>query len=183
MSNDRRAGSFDDFIAWLGTRHEKPRPTGQTEPSPAVVAAARGARQEFQALQHMHRHDIAARVRAGRYYEELELMAAAAPDQSRWLPRLRTPNGFAISALYEANSIPGAAPVGLLVECPADLIEVFRGQKVHISVAGQWIEIGEIDVDGKAAGDLPPGLDFRPPFAFRIGELGEHSAELEPPPQ
>jgi len=69
----------------------------------------------------------------------------------------------------------------LLVECPADLIELLRGQKVHISVGGRWTEIGEIDADGKATGDLPEGMDFRPPFAFRVGELGEHPAEVEGP--
>jgi len=43
---------------------------------------------------------------------------AADPERGRWLPRLRTPNGFAISALYPPSGLPGAAPVGLLVECP-----------------------------------------------------------------
>jgi hypothetical protein len=77
--------------------------------------------------------------------------------------------------------------VGVLVECPADLVEVFRSQKVHILAGGQWVEIGEIDVDGKAAGDLPRGVEFRPPFALRVGSNQEHPEELrdiEPdPPQ
>jgi hypothetical protein len=83
--------------------------------------------------------------------------------------------------LYAGNAEPGAAPVGLLVECPADLVEVFKGQKVHISVGDQWIEIGEIDVDGNTSGDLPAGIDFKPPFAFRVGTFEEQPEELEGP--
>jgi hypothetical protein len=181
MSHDRGAGSFDDFVAWLSTKRQEPQREPKVEPSAAVLTGARAAREEFQSLRQQHRQEIAARVRAGRYYEELELLAAADPDQGRWMPRLRTPNGFAISALYGAHAPPGTPPVALLVECPANLIEVLSGQKVYVSIGGRWIEIGEIDADGRATGDLPPGLDFRPPFAFRVGELGEDAAELESP--
>jgi hypothetical protein len=38
-------------------------------------------------------------------------------------------------------------------------------------------------VDGKATGDLPEGIDFKPPFAFRIGKLEEHPEELPDPAQ
>jgi hypothetical protein len=139
---------------------------------------AQHARREFQALEHEHREELAARIRAGRYYEEIELLAAADADRGRWLPRLRTPNGFAISTLYAPNSPPGALPVGLLVECPVELLDVCRGQKVHIAAGGQWIELAEIDVDGKAMGDLPAGFEFKPPFGFRVGTLDEKPSEL-----
>jgi hypothetical protein len=178
MSGDRDPESFEGFLRWLG----KPKRAGGMEvPSPPqdVLAAARTAWQQFQQLEHSYRAELTARVRGGRYYEELELMAAADADRSRWLPRLRTPNGFAISALYAGNSAPGAAPVGLLVECPVELIDLFKGQLVHIAAGGRWVEIGEIDADGKTTGDLPEGIDFKPPFAFRVGKLEEHPEPLQ----
>jgi hypothetical protein len=172
--------SFEAFVRWLADS-KRAAAADLRDPDPAVLAAATVAWQEFQSLQRARRETLTARVRTGTYREELELMAAADADRNRWLPRLRTPNGFAISALYAANSPPGASPVGLLVECPADLIEIFKGQKVHVSAGGRWIEIGEIDMDGKTTGDLPEGVEFKPPFAFRVGKLEEHPEDLAGP--
>jgi hypothetical protein len=151
-----------------------------SDPPAELTSAARGAWNEFQSLHQVQREALTARLRAGTYFEELELMAAADPEH-RWLPRLRTPNGFAISALYPTGDTAGVAPVGLLVECPADLIEIFAGQKVHICAGSRWIEIGEIDADGKATGDLPHGFEFVPPFAFRVGAIQENPRELSDP--
>ena len=67
----------------------------------------------------------------------------------------------------------------MLVECPVELTEVFEGQKVHVLAGGRWIEIGEIDADGKATGDLPASLEFKPPFGLRVGELQEQPGDLE----
>jgi hypothetical protein len=177
MANDRGPGSFEDFVAWLGTSQRRPKSGDGAEPSTALLAAAVAAHQEFQSLRQAHREQIATRVRTGGYREDLELMAAADTDQGRWLPRLRTPNGFAISALYATNSAAGAPPIGLLLECPAELIDVFRGQKAYVCAAGRWVEIGEIDMDGKAMGDLPPGVEFKPPFSFRVGDEPEEDPE------
>ena len=179
MTNRLKPGSFEDFARWLAeARHESE--VEVTEPDIRVLSAAKEAWREHRSLQRAQRDALVQRLRAGTYTEEIELMAAADSSRDRWLPRLRTPNGFAISALY-GGSASGGAPVGLLVECPADLIDVFRGQKVHVSARGRWIDVGEIDVDGKATGDLPEGVDFRPPFAFRVGELSENATAPEDP--
>ena len=182
MARSLKPETFEDFVQWLA----EPGGIAQVNttspaPAPELLAAARSAWQEFQFLQRAQRDALATRIRAGSYREELELMAAADADPGRWLPRLRTPNGFAISALYAANSVPGTPPVGLLVECPADLVEILRGQRVHISAGGQWVEVGEIDVDGRATGELPEGFEFKPPFAFRVGEIAEEPENLEGP--
>ena len=178
MPTDLTPKSFADFVRWLGERGHEGH-VDLPQPGAHVLAAARRTWEEYQSLQRGQRESIVERVRTGKYVEELELLAAADSDRNRWLPRLRTPNGFAISALYSASGPLGAPPIGLLVECPADLVEVFRGQKVHVSVGGRWVEIGEVDVDGKAAGDLPQGLNFGPPFAFRVGELAENPVAPE----
>ncbi len=182
MPNDPKAGSFDDFVRWATQRH---RETGEApaEPSAELLAAAHAAYQGALDLKGAHRQELAARLRSGTYYEEVELMAAADANRDRWLPRLRTPNGFAISTLYAADSAAGAAPVGLLVECPEELRDLCRGLKVSILAAGTWIEIGEIDVDGKTIGDLPPGMEFKPPFGFRVGQIEEQPEELRKPEQ
>jgi hypothetical protein len=180
MTNRRRPESLEDFARWL-VRTRQERDEDARPPDSEVLAAARDAWRQHQWLQRSQRDALAERLRAGAYTEEIELMAAADSDRDRWLPRLRTPNGFSISALYAANNAPGDRPVGLLVECPADLIDMFRGLKVQLSAGGRWIEIGEVDSDGKAIGDLPEGVDLRPPFVFRVGELGEDLAEPERP--
>ncbi len=182
MTRDLKPGTFEDFVRWLGEANST-SDHGAEDPTPEILAAARVAWEEFQGVRQTHQQSLMARLRSGTYHEELELMAAADADRGRWLPRLRTPNGFAISALYGANAPPEAAPMGLLVECPAELIEVCRGQPVHIAAGGQWVELGEIDVDGKAMGDLPAGFEFKPPFAFRVGKLAEEPSELRKPDQ
>jgi len=174
--------SFDDFVHWLGER-DREADSEQAEPSPEAFATARTAHQVFGDLKRVHHQELVARLRSGTYYEELELMAAADADRDRWLPRLRTPNGFAISTLYAADGAAGAAPVALLVECPEELRDLCRGLKVSILAGGSWIEIGEIDVDGKSTGDLPPGMEFKPPFGFRVGPIEEQPEELRKPEQ
>lgn len=182
MPSSLKPESFEGFVRWLADpkRGEGAR---EADPSPEIIAAATAAWWNFQSAQRAQREALVAHVRAGTYCEELVLMAAADADRTRWLPRLRTPNGFAISALYPANSPPGrgTAPVGLLVECPADLIDIFKGQQVQISAGDRWVQIGEIDVDGKAMGDLPEGIELKPPFVLRVGNLAEQPTELRKP--
>lgn len=182
MTNDFKRGSFEDFLRWVREPHAPSEPTAG-EPQPEVSAAARAAWQAFQSHQQEHQQSLVARIRSGSYYEEFEVLAAADADTSRWLPRLRTPNGFAISTLYAANASSGTAPIALLVECPVDLIDVCRGQQVHVFAGGQWVEIGEIDADGKATGDLPQGCEFKPPFGFRVGKVEEQPTDLGKPDQ
>src|SRR5215469_8062018 len=96
---------FEGFLAWLSGRAE----SGSEPPAdlPAGVhEAAREAWSEFQSLRREQSEELRHRLNRGEYYEEISLLAAADADRSRWLPRLRTPNGFAISALYA----PGSAP-------------------------------------------------------------------------
>jgi len=181
MPNDPK-GSFDDFVRWATQRHPEPD-DAPAEPSAEVLAAARAAYLGVGDLKRAHRLELVARLRSGTYYEEVELMAAADADRDRWLPRLRTPNGFSISTLYAADGAAGAAPVGLLVECPEELRDVCRGLKVSILAGGSWIEIGEIDVDGKTTGDLPPSMEFKPPFGFRVGQIEEQPEDLRKPEQ
>jgi len=175
-----KPGSFEDFVRWLGEAR-RPAAPDAPEPSAEMRDAARLAWREFHAVRRSHRQALVARVRGGTYFEELELLAAADSDRGRWLPRLRTPYGFAISALSAPNSPPGASPVGLLVECPADLVEVFKGREVHVLAGGRWIALGEIDQDGKSTGDVPAGTEFKPPFGFRVGKLEENPEELRDP--
>lgn len=177
MPDEPKSVSFDRFVRWFREAGLRSEESG-LKPSAAVMEAARAAHREFKSVERTQRNDIAARVRSGTYIEELKVLAAADSDHARWMPRLRTPNGFTISPLYASSATEGASPIGLLVECPIGLIEVCRGQTVRVSAGGQWIELGQMDVDGKATGDLPAGFAFRPPFVFRVGELAEQSAEL-----
>jgi hypothetical protein len=184
MTDDHDSASFEGFLRWLQPTR-RPGASERLQPNEEVLAAARQARREHQALQTIHQEELRARCRTGTYYEEVELMAAADSDPTRPIPRLRTPQGFAICALYALNSLPEAPPVGLLVECPEGLIDVFKGYPVQVLAGGRWVALGEIDVEGKAFGDLPEGVQFKPPFGFRVGEVEESPKDLsagDPPP-
>jgi hypothetical protein len=181
MSDSSKPGSFEDFLRWLA---ESSPTTGAdwVPPSSDVLAAANLAWRETQSLRSAQREAQGAHFGQGSYQENLELMAAADLDNgSHPLPRLRTPNGFVISALYGTDSKAGIAPIALLVECPLDLIELFKGLRVQVLAGDRWVEIGEIDADGKATGDLPEGMDFKPPFALRVGTQDLHPAESKGP--
>ena len=171
MSEKSKPGSFEHFVRWVGNVRRET--VVESDPPQSVLAASEGAWRAYQDLQTEYRARLLARVREGRYYESIELMAAADTDDKRRLPRLCTPNGFAISALYPTNSPEGTAPVGVLVESPENLVGVFAGQPVHIFIAEQWIELGELDIEGNVIGDLPAGVEFKPPFDFHIGNLME----------
>jgi hypothetical protein len=181
MSNSPKPGSFEDFLRWLA---ESRLTTGAdlTPPSSDVLAAANLAWRETQSLRSAQREALGPHFGQGSYQEDLELMAAADLENgSHPLPRLRTPNGFVISALYGTNSLAGTAPIALLVECPVASIELFKGLRVQVLAGDRWVEIGEIDADGKATGDLPEGMDFKPPFALRVGTQDLHPAESKRP--
>jgi hypothetical protein len=181
MSNSPEPGSFEDFLRWLA----ESRPSAGAEsapPSSTVLAAANLAWRETQSLRSEQREELGPPVGQRTYYEDLELMAAADLDNDGHpLPRLRTPNGFVISTLYGTHRGAGAAPIALLVECPVASIELFKGLRVQVLAGDRWVDIGEIDADGKAIGDLPDGMDFKPPFALRVGTQDFHPAESKGP--
>jgi hypothetical protein len=181
MSDSPKPGSFKDFLRWLA---ESSTSTGAdlTRPSSDVLAAANLAWRETQSLRSAQREALAPHFGQGAYREDLELMAAADFENGGHpLPRLRTPNGFVISALYGANRMAGTAPIALLVECPVASIELFKGLRVQVLAGDRWVDIGEIDADGKATGDLPDGMDFKPPFALRVGMQDLYAAESKGP--
>jgi hypothetical protein len=178
MAVDPKPVSFEAFVHWLAGA-DNAKQLDSAKPSEEIVAAAREARREFQAVIGTQKQAILEKVRSGRFFEDFQVMAAADSRPDRRMPRLRTPNGFAITPLYANTYSAGAAPAGVLVECPADLLDVFQGQRAHVLVAGQWVDIGEIDLAGRAAADLPFGLEFKPPFGFRVGNLEEDPQKIE----
>jgi hypothetical protein len=181
MSNSPKPGSFEDFLRWLA---ESRPATGSdlAPPSSDVLAAANLAWRETQTLRSEQPEALAPHFGQGSYQEDLELMAAADLENGGHpLPRLRTPNGFVISTLYGTNRMAGTAPIALLVECPVASIELFKGLRVQVLAGDRWVDIGEIDADGKASGDLPAGMDFKPPFALRVGTQDLHPAESKGP--
>jgi hypothetical protein len=181
MSDSSKPGSFSDFLRWLA----ESKPTTGADlapPSSDVLAAANLAWREAQSLRSEQPQALGPQFGHGCYQEDLELMAAADLDNGdQPLPRLRTSNGFVISPLYGTNRIAGTAPIALLVECPVASIELFKGLRVQVLAGDRWVEIGEIDADGKATGDLPEGMDFKPPFALRVGTQKLHPAESKGP--
>jgi hypothetical protein len=181
MSNSPKPGSFRDFLRWL-TESSSSTDADFAPPSADVLAAANLAWRETQSLRSAQREALGPHFGQGSYQEDLELMAAADLENTGYpLPRLRTPNGFVISALYGTNSLAGTAPIALLVECPVASIELFKGLRVQVLAGNRWVDIGEIDADGKATGDLPKGMDFKPPFALRVGTQDWHPAESKGP--
>jgi hypothetical protein len=182
MSDSPQPGSFEDFLRWLA-ESSPPADADLAPPSSDVLAAANLAWRETQSLRSAQWETLGPHFGQGFYQEDVELMAAADLENGGHpLPRLRTPNGFVISALYGTNSMAaGTAPIALLVECPVASIELFKGLRVQVLAGDRWVDIGEIDADGKATGDLPDGVDFKPPFALRVGTRDLDPAEPKGP--
>lgn len=179
MSAAEPENRFAGFLRWLKNADTHVGAAPQRAPG-ALMTRAMATWQAYRGVQQDREQEVLARIRGGGYFEKVELLAAADLNEDRWLPRLRTPNGFVLSPLY-ASDAAGAVAVGVLVECPDNLAAELKGQPVQVLCAGQWIALGPFDLDGKVSGELPRGIDFAPPLGLRVGGLEDAPRGGQPP--
>ncbi len=104
------------------------------------------------------------------------MLAAADKSDASLPPEITTPRGFRIALAFDADAAPGESSICVLVHCPADLIDSFEGQLVHLWYGEERFEIGQFDAEGKALGLLPPRIKIRP------SDFAEGRVKLEEPP-
>jgi hypothetical protein len=175
MDCSRKSSSFKGFIRWLAKSPRAPAP----ELSASVLEAARAAQRDSPAVGQAHQTELVRRIGAGEYNDEPELLASAEHDPKPWLPRLRTANGFVLSALHSGDSSI-ASPVAVLVECPESMLEAIRGLKIRI-LCGPMARTRRGLRRWQGYSGLASGVEFKPPLGLRVDEGEERSAQVADP--
>jgi hypothetical protein len=124
-----------------------------------MLAAARKARDELAAsgISHLPTpHSVSGQP----IMEVLTLLAAASTDSNSQPPELMTPRGFRVTLSYEEESSVRPASICVLVRCPPQMIEQVQGKTVYLWSGAARFELGQFDVDGKALGTLPAGIEI-----------------------
>jgi len=148
MSHESKLPDFDEFSRWLASRLSQQ--SLSAEHFVRLRAAAHDARDEF----------LLTRQAANPgSVEVLQLLAAADRDASL-PPEITTPRGFRVSLAYDEGSGQESSSIGVLVTCPPEMIADCAGKTVYLWSGNQRFELGEFDVEGKAIGTLPGGIEI-----------------------
>jgi hypothetical protein len=156
MSADRSRPEFLKFARFVAAQ-TRPR-TGERQAPEHLLATARAARDEF--IRGGSREPRAAGSVCT--FETLQLLAAASKDAGSRLPELVTQRGFKVAFAYDEGTGRDAPSVAVLVQCPLDLVSRLQGTTVYLWNGSERYEIGDFDVDGKALGVLPAGIEVTP---------------------
>jgi hypothetical protein len=137
--------SFEQFTRWVTTNLNGD--CLAKSPAPTLLDAARAARDEV------------CRIASAPTFEVLQLLAAS-DEYDAALPELKTTRGFRISLVYDESSRTSTASIVVLVQCPPQLIRHAYGRTVYLWNGNQRFELGQFDLDGKALGTLPAGIEI-----------------------
>jgi len=173
MPNERPPADITAFARWLANR-ESTLPAAPETTAP-VLTAARRARDEFtRAIQSAR--PLEPRSVAGEgTMEVLELLAAASADPSARPPEMLTPRGFRVTLAFDEGTASDRASICVLVRCPPEMIEKVAGKSVYLWSGTSRFELGQFDVDGKAIGTLPAGIEIT------LADFATGSVQLEAP--
>ena len=173
MPNERQPADFRAFVRWLATK-DTPT-TAASELRDPVLSAGRRARDEYVRAMQAARLPKPGRATADGRLEVLELLAAASTDPSAQLPEMLTPRGFRVTLAYDEGSPTERASICVLVRCPPDMIDQVQGKYAYLWSGASRFELGQFDVDGKAIGTLPAGIEIT------LADFGAGSVQLEAP--
>jgi hypothetical protein len=173
MPNERQPADFRAFARWLANRENTlPAAPEVTDP---LVAAARRARDEFARATQSARPLQPRSVAAGGTMEVLELLAAASTDPSAQPPEMLTPRGFRVTLAFDEGTASDRASICVLVRCPPEMIEYVQGKSAYLWSGTSRFELGQFDVDGKAIGTLPAGIEIT------LADFATGGVQLEAP--
>jgi hypothetical protein len=173
MLKDSKVPSFEEFARWLALR--SPPPTPDEARYERLRAAARDARDEFLTAQRGIAPNLQASAHYG-HFEVLQLLAAADKSDSPRPADLTTARGFRVTLAFEEGRGGDVSSICVLVQCPPELIESVQGETAYLWNGAQRFELGQFDVEGKAIGTLPAGIEISP-SDFAMGNV-----KLEEPP-
>jgi hypothetical protein len=159
MVDSTNPPTFRSFLAWLADRETtQAHPAAIAAPERVRTAALDARNETLQALTEAGQG--AGHTRLGRQ-EPLQLLAAASPggdDQPP--PELTTPRGFRVTLAYDEGGSASGSSLCVLVRCPPELIDKLQGQTAWLWNGSERFELGQFDVEGKAIGTLPAGIEI-----------------------
>jgi hypothetical protein len=170
MSSKSPPPSLNDFARWV-------RNTVDVESTSAnahqkLIAAARAARDAAVATRHS---DSESPSRRSSRLEVLQLLAAASTDERFRPPELLTAKGFRVTLAYDDGSTVKEPSIGVLVQCPLELVPQVQGQTAYLWNGSERFELGQFDADGKAFGSLPVGIEIT------LADFATGNVKLEAP--
>jgi hypothetical protein len=157
MSDKPSISSFREFTRWVATRQASVKPS--TERYAALHRAADVARREFLlARGEAQENESSNRLRRNPV-SVLQLLAAA-DGEDVTVPEMETARGFRVSIVYEEGDEATGSSICVLVQCPPDLVERVQGETAYLWNGSERLELGQFDLDGKAIGTLPAGIQI-----------------------
>jgi hypothetical protein len=154
MSPNSAPPDFKEFTRWVRTKVDvSPVDSRANE---ELLGAARAARDQALGAHHSNLSSSA----AGRHLEGLHLLAAASTDDDARPPEMMTAKGFRVTLAYDEASSDGESSICVLVQSPVELIAAVQGQTAYLWSGAERFELGQFDVDGKAIGTLPAGIEI-----------------------
>jgi len=172
MSREQPPPSFEEFARWVATSFTARSATG--DPPQVLLAAARGARDEMLRGRESGGHHRGLGDER-RNVEVLHLLAAASDEGEAAPSELTTTRGFRVSLVYEEDSPSKTSTICVLVQCPANLLERVQGHMAYLWNGSERFELGQFDVDGKAIGTLPAGIEIT------LSDFARGQVKLEEP--
>jgi hypothetical protein len=173
MSNEPKLPDFNEFSRWLAQQSKQPAIRGNSE---SLLDAARAARDEFLRAQTSVAPSTPKTNARHATMEVLQLMAAADKSDSSPPPEMTTARGFRVTLAYEDGSGTEAASICVLVRCPPELIDALQGETAYLWNGTERFELGQFDLEGKAIGILPAGIEIS------LSDFALGKVKLEEPP-
>jgi hypothetical protein len=112
---------------------------------------------------------------AKRVLEPLLLLAAGSMEEADRPPELTTARGFQVILAYDDGRTAADSSIGVLLQCPPNLIDGLSGKTAYLWSGSERFEIGQFDPDGKAIGSLPAGIEIR------VSDFTSGKVQLETP--
>jgi hypothetical protein len=148
---------FGQFARWVAL--QATRPVASADRYGTLLDAARAARDEC--VRTMESASSSPPVKeAQNFIEVLQLLAAASKDDTARPPEITTARGFRVTLAYDDGESPEQSSICVLVQSPPDILPYVQNRTVYLWNGSQRFELGEFDIDGKAIGTLPAGVQI-----------------------
>lgn len=157
MRPETAAPSFETFLRFLASRYGA-MPKGGVAPD-RVLAAAREAHGALSGEAAPKRSASGGNAAARTGIEILELLAASSQGITR-PSDLVTARGFRVRLDYRDGTDAEPSSICVLVQCPEQMVDAVQGQLAYLWNGAERFELGEFDVEGKAIGTLPAGIEI-----------------------
>jgi hypothetical protein len=162
--------NFNDFARWVKAK-ENVGPHNSAAYAELLVAA-RAARDQALRTRPI---DLSSSAGERGSVEVLELLAAASTDNTSRPPELMTAKGFRVTLAYDDESNRSQSSICVLVQSPSEMIVHVQGQTAYLWSGTERFELGQFDIDGKAIGTLPAGIEIT------LSDFATGNVKLEAP--